>query len=52
LLTLIAVLFTPENSFVVYGQPHQGIVVVKCTAEKKAQAKDFLKSMETLRKAK
>ena len=24
LLTLIAVLYAPENSFVVYGQPHTG----------------------------
>ena len=46
LLTLIAVLYAPENAFVVYGQPYSGIVVVKVTPEKKAQAKEFLKAMK------
>jgi uncharacterized protein (UPF0218 family) len=46
LLTLIAVLYAPENSFVVYGQPHCGIVVVKASQEKKAQVKEFLKEMK------
>ncbi len=36
LLTLIAVLYAPEKTLVVYGQPYKGIVVVKVTAEKKA----------------
>ena len=35
LLTLIAVYYAPENSFVVYGQPYSGIVVVKVTQQKK-----------------
>jgi len=46
LLTLIAVLYAPENAFVVYGQPYSGIVVVKVTPEKKAQAEEFLKAMK------
>jgi GTP-dependent dephospho-CoA kinase len=46
LLTLIAVLYAPENSFVIYGQPHLGIVVVKASFEKKAQVKQFLKEMK------
>ena len=46
LLTLIAVLYAPENSFVVYGQPYCGIVVVKASAEKKAQVKEFLNEMK------
>lgn len=46
LLTLIAVLYAPENSFVVYGQPYCGIVVVKASVEKKAQVKGFLKEMK------
>ncbi len=46
LLVLIAVLHAPENSFVVYGQPHCGIVVVKASREKKAQVKGFLKEMK------
>jgi len=45
LLTLIAVLYAPENAIVVYGQPHSGIVVVEVTSEKKAQAREFLKAM-------
>jgi len=47
LLTLIAVLYAPENSFIVYGQPHLGIVVVKASLEKKAQVKQFLNEMKT-----
>ena len=46
LLTLIAVLFAPENAFVVYGQPHIGVVVVKVTAERKARAQEFLNAMK------
>lgn len=52
LLTLIAVLNAPEGSLVVYGQPCEGIVVVKVTAEKKAEVLGILKVMETVRKAK
>src|SRR3972149_10179241 len=33
LLTLIAVLEAPENALVIYGQPHEGIVIVKVTKE-------------------
>ena len=50
LLTLIAVLCAPENAIVVYGQPYSGIVVVKVTPEKKAQAKEFLKAMKPFEK--
>ncbi|MCL5878010.1 MAG: DUF359 domain-containing protein [Candidatus Bathyarchaeota archaeon] len=46
LLTLIAVLYAPENSFVIYGQPYMGIVVVKATSEKKAEVKVFLNEMK------
>jgi len=52
LLTLIAVLYAPENSFVVYGQPYEGVVVVKVTHEKKAEVAEILKTMEDVRKAK
>ena len=51
LLTLVAVLHAPEGSFVVYGQPYKGIVVVRVTPEKKAEAKAFLNAM-AVRKAK
>jgi len=52
LLTLIAVFYAPENSFVVYGQPYEGVVVVKVTPEKKAEVAEILKAMENVRKAK
>jgi uncharacterized protein (UPF0218 family) len=52
LLTLIAVLHAPEGSLVVYGQPYEGIVVVKVTPEKKASVMEILKAMEIARKAK
>jgi uncharacterized protein (UPF0218 family) len=52
LLTLIAVLYAPENSYVIYGQPHEGIVVVRVTPEKKAEVAGILKAMENVRKAK
>lgn len=46
LLVLIAVLYAPDNAFVVYGQPYSGIVVVRVTLEKKAQAREFLNVMK------
>ena len=52
LLVLIAVFYAPEKSLVVYGQPYEGIVVVKVTSEKKAEAAEILKAMKTVRKAK
>jgi hypothetical protein len=52
LLALIAILYSPENSLVVYGQPYEGIVVAKVTPEKKAEIAEILKGMETARKAK
>lgn len=52
LLALIAVLYAPENTFVVYGQPYEGIVVVKATATKKEEVAAILKAMESVRKAK
>jgi uncharacterized protein (UPF0218 family) len=47
LLTLIAVLYAPDDSFVVYGQPYSGIVVVKVNPERKARVVEFLKTMKT-----
>lgn len=52
LLTLIAILYAPQNSFVIYGQPYEGIVIVKVTPEKKAEVSEILKTMETARKTK
>jgi len=45
LLTLIAVLYAPEDALVVYGQPHEGIVVVKATTQKKMEARELLEAM-------
>ena len=52
LLTLAAVLYAPENSFVVYGQPLEGVVVIKVTEQKKEEVTEVLKAMEIFRKAK
>ena len=52
LLTLVAVLYAPEESLVVYGQPYEGVVVVEVTSEKKTEARDILKAMKNVRKAK
>ncbi|MCW4045492.1 MAG: DUF359 domain-containing protein [Candidatus Bathyarchaeota archaeon] len=52
LLTLIAVAFAAEGSLVVYGQPGEGLVVVRVTAEKRGEALGLLKAMETGGKAK
>jgi uncharacterized protein (UPF0218 family) len=46
LLTLVAIANAPEDSYVIYGQPHEGIVVVKVTQEKKTEITSILKSME------
>lgn len=52
LLALVAILHSPENSLVVYGQPHEGIVVVKATTEKKTEIAEILRDMKTIPKAK
>ena len=46
LLTLIAVLYAPENALVIYGQPYKGIVIVKVTREKRAEAEKIWKTMK------
>ena len=52
LLTLIAVLYGPENAVVLYGQPYEGIVVIKLTSIKKNEIEKILRIMENARKAK
>ena len=47
LLTLIAVLYAPLGSLVVYGQPRVGIVVVEVTAVKRLEAEQFLNEMKS-----
>lgn len=51
LLTLVATIYAPENSFVVYGQPREGIVVVRVTNQKKAEVNEVLKVMEKFSKS-
>lgn len=46
LLTLIAVIYAPQGSFVVYGQPYEGIVLARATPERKTEASQFLKAMQ------
>lgn len=46
LLTLIAILYAPKDSFIIYGQPYCGIVVVRASTEKKEQVKELLKEMK------
>jgi len=46
LLTLAVVLSAPQDSIVIYGQPHQGIVVVKVTEETKERIRQFVDDME------
>lgn len=52
LLTLAVILYAPEDSFVVYGQPFEGVVVVKATKQKKREVVEVLRAMEVFRKAK
>jgi uncharacterized protein (UPF0218 family) len=51
LLTLPAIIHSADKSFVIYGQPYQGIVVVKATSEKKAEIEAILKSIERCSKS-
>jgi uncharacterized protein (UPF0218 family) len=50
LLTLVAVLCAPENSLVVYGQPREGIVVVRVTEQTKRMIRRIVEAMETFSK--
>jgi GTP-dependent dephospho-CoA kinase len=46
LLVLVAVLYASEGDFVVYGQPHVGVVVIKVSVEKKGQVERWLNAMK------
>lgn len=45
LLVLPAVISAPDGSFVLYGQPHEGIVLVRVTKEKREEIRDFIEAM-------
>jgi uncharacterized protein (UPF0218 family) len=49
LLTLPAILYAPIGALVIYGQPDEGVVVVKVTEERKKYIKDILKRMEVIK---
>lgn len=49
LITLVAVLCAPEGSFVVYGQPREGVVVVKVTNKKKESMHRIVEEMEEVK---
>jgi hypothetical protein len=46
LLALVAVLSAPDGSLVVYGQPGEGIVLVRVSQTKKAEEQKILDQME------
>ena len=46
LLVLPLMAIMPCSSIIVYGQPHEGMVVVTVTEERRAWAKDFMNQME------
>jgi len=45
LLVLPAVLFAPEKSLVMYGQPNEGLVIVKINEEIRNKAKSIMNAM-------
>jgi len=51
LLALVTVLSAPTNSFVVYGQPNSGIVVVKVTEESRKKMQNIVYSMKETSKS-
>ena len=46
LLTLVAILSSPDGSMVVYGQPGEGIVLVRVSTDKKAKINEIMEGME------
>jgi len=46
LLALLAIQYAPENSIIVYGQPREGLVVVRANREKKAEIGKILGEMQ------
>jgi uncharacterized protein (UPF0218 family) len=52
LLALIAISYAPDNSYIVYGQPLEGMVVVKATSDMKAEIAVILRAMRKARKTK
>jgi uncharacterized protein (UPF0218 family) len=51
LLAVVAVLAAPVGSLVVYGQPNEGVVLVRVSAERKAAAERVLQQMDRVTEA-
>lgn len=49
LAAIPAVLYAPLGSFVVYGQPREGIVLIKVTSECKRRCAEIMRNMEVVR---
>lgn len=49
LTTLPAVLSSPVGSVVIYGQPHEGLVLVEVTEQKKREFRGYLDRFEMVR---
>ena len=49
LLTLPAIVESPDDAFVVYGQPYEGLVVVTATAAKKREILEMMNAMQVRR---
>ncbi len=47
LLALVAIEYAPENSMIVYGQPFEGVVVVRVNAASKKQTSEILQAMKS-----
>jgi len=45
MLTLVAILCAPKKALVVYGQPHEGMVIVEVTLEKKNETRKIVDAM-------
>ena len=48
LLTLAAILASPEKSLIVYGQPDEGIVLVRVSADKKTEISAIVEKMDKM----
>lgn len=48
LLTMPAILLAPDKSFIIYGQPKQGLVIVEVNNDKRKEVKEILNQMEAI----
>jgi len=48
LATIPAVVYAPIGSIVIYGQPKEGVVLIKVTPETKLRFAEMLRNMEVV----